>query len=66
MSLTKRFLQDVFEEQQTREWEEGRGYYFHDGSVLNSEPWEEPPSESNHCDDSGRETYNMGGIVSYP
>lgn len=29
MSLTKRFLQDVFEEQQMREWEEGRGYYFH-------------------------------------
>jgi len=52
MSLTKRFLQDVFEEQQMREWEEGRGYYFHIWLYsYEEEPEEEELIESCQTDD---------------
>ncbi|NP_835720.1 hypothetical protein Rm378p133 [Rhodothermus phage RM378] len=54
MSLTKRFLQDVFEEQQMREWEEGRGYYFHIWfySYEEEEPEEEELIESCQTDNN--------------
>lgn len=45
MSLTKRFLQDIFEEQQMREWEEERGYYFHIWLYSYEEDLEEETGE---------------------
>lgn len=45
MSLTKRFLQDIFEEQQMRGWEEERGYYFHIWFYSHEEDLEEETGE---------------------